>query len=71
MDCKWLQISSYISFGCWRTHPVEDIETKEVYSNVQGMRLSQNKRSPKAKLGGGERGGIYFGNASLQGCYHA
>jgi hypothetical protein len=54
VDCKWSQISSYILFGCWRTHhPVEDIETKEVYTNVQGMRLSQYKHAPKAKCGGG------------------
>jgi hypothetical protein len=39
-------------------HPIEDIKTKEVYSNVQGMRLSQNKRSPKAKGGGGNRGAL-------------
>jgi hypothetical protein len=53
-------------------HPVEDIETKEVYTNVQGMRLSQNKHAPKAKCGAGVgKGGTYFGNAPLQGCYHA
>jgi len=59
VDCKWSQISSHILFGCWRTHhPVEDIETKEVYSNVQGLRLSQNKCSPKAKWGWVERGAL-------------
>jgi hypothetical protein len=52
MDCKWSQISSYILFGCWRTHhPVEDIETKEVYSNIQGMSFHKINVHPRQSWG--------------------